>query len=198
MKLFSMSPTVLILLVLFATPALGTFEDQAHLPDCAAPLTGLSICGSGPSYTNDIFRCNGFTWSLMHTCTSPNAPCSNGTCSPLPTPCIDATLQCATLRSHGYQGVLVCRSGKWDLRGECDCSDDQREPQCITPQMSSVEANVLAKACRRGQLVCMAADSHGKDGAVFRCNEQGRWRVVQDCRSYERCVERPVPHCTWA
>jgi hypothetical protein len=53
------------------------------------------------------------------------------------------------------------------------------------------------QACKEGELKCLAASDDGKDGGVFRCTD-GMWAMFQDCRSYERCVTSPTPHCTWA
>jgi hypothetical protein len=53
------------------------------------------------------------------------------------------------------------------------------------------------QACKEGELKCLAANNDGKDGGVFRCTD-GLWQMFQDCRSFERCVTDPTPHCTWA
>ncbi|KZM26769.1 uncharacterized protein EKO05_0000146 [Ascochyta rabiei] len=50
------------------------------------------------------------------------------------------------------------------------------------------------RACKEGSLKC---DGGSPGGAVFVCND-GVWIVLMACRSYENCVKKPVPHCTWA
>jgi len=52
-------------------------------------------------------------------------------------------------------------------------------------------------ACKEGELICAAANDAGKDGGVFQCTN-GYWKLIQDCRSFERCIKDPTPHCTWA
>ena len=54
-----------------------------------------------------------------------------------------------------------------------------------------------ALACAEGEKKCMAARDDGRDGAAFIC-KNGSWDILQDCRSFERCVSNPTPHCTWA
>jgi hypothetical protein len=36
-----------------------------------------------------------------------------------------------------------------------------------------------------------------ESNAVFMCHA-GAWEIIAACRSYERCVGSPSPHCTWA
>lgn len=55
----------------------------------------------------------------------------------------------------------------------------------------------VQSGCKEGQLKCLAAQDNGTDGGVFQCTKSG-WKLIQDCRSYEKCVSKPTPHCTWA
>lgn len=182
-------------LALLTSPALsGTLERLAQLPTCDPSFTGTSLCGTGPSYTNDIFQCaSDSTWTLKHTCIAADAPCSHGSCNPLPTPCSSGTTKCATLRSHGYQGVVICRNGKWEMDQECACGEFHGQVKCVGPKLMGTGQ----EGCKVGELKCVAENGQGRGGAVYRCNEQGMWRVVMECTGWERCVEVPVPHCTW-
>ncbi|EMD63727.1 hypothetical protein COCSADRAFT_161111 [Bipolaris sorokiniana ND90Pr] len=188
------------LLLSFTKPALCSLERLAHLPECTASTAGLTLCGAAPSYINDVFQCNNHTlrWDLVHTCTSPNAPCSNAICTPLMDRCEESATQCATLHSHGYDGVAVCRAGKWEIRDSCACTmDGASGARCVAPQGGNAEDMARPRACKKGDLVCLAENTEGKDGSVFRCNQYGMWRIVQNCSKWERCVDEPTPHCQW-
>jgi hypothetical protein len=52
-------------------------------------------------------------------------------------------------------------------------------------------------ACSNGEIRCLAANDQGKEGGVFKCVD-GYWDLLIACRSYEKCVSSPSPHCTWA
>ncbi|KAH7064224.1 hypothetical protein BKA63DRAFT_572141 [Paraphoma chrysanthemicola] len=58
-------------------------------------------------------------------------------------------------------------------------------------------ADNIGMMCAEGERKCLAANDDGKDGGVSEC-VNGYWKMIQDCRSYERCVDKPAPHCTWA
>jgi hypothetical protein len=195
MKLLIFTITILSL----AAAALSSILNLAKLPDCTESTNGTTLCGSGPSYTNDVFHCNDLHWDLVHHCASPNAPCSNGACTPISTSCEEGKTQCATLHSHGYESINICQNGKWEIQDSCACNDDGSAlPRCSAPPPGAAEVQAMARACKKGELKCLAADQNGMDGALFRCNENGMWRIVQDCSKYERCVNEPFPHCKWA
>lgn len=50
--------------------------------------------------------------------------------------------------------------------------------------------------CAEGIVQCMGADDKGYDGGVFQC-VKSFWRLIANCRSNERCIKDPIPHCAW-
>jgi hypothetical protein len=46
-------------------------------------------------------------------------------------------------------------------------------------------------------LSCTENNRKCESNAVFMCRA-GAWEAIAACRSYERCVGSPSPHCTWA
>ncbi|EUC36408.1 hypothetical protein COCCADRAFT_23838 [Bipolaris zeicola 26-R-13] len=144
------------------------------------------------------------TLSLAHLAQLPPCTPSTAPCSPLTTPCPSSSTQCATLRSHGSVGIAVCRAGKCEVQNACECaSDGVGGVRCVgSDRGSSSSTGAMVKksrgkGCEKGQLACLAKNDQGKDGAVFRCNERGLWRLVADCSQWEVCVEEPMPHCVW-
>lgn len=91
----------------------------------------------------------------------------------------------------------MCRNGKWEIDRECACGEVHGEVKCVRPKLIAAGGGE-GGGCRVGELKCLAENSQGRDGAVYRCSEQGMWRMVMDCKGWERCLEKPVPHCTWA
>ncbi|KAL6711603.1 hypothetical protein ACN47E_004537 [Coniothyrium glycines] len=61
---------------------------------------------------------------------------------------------------------------------------------------STAGISLPAGPCREGELKCMAKADNGMDGAVFICRKS-QWDIFTDCASYEKCVDKPTPHCTW-
>ncbi|KAF2032154.1 hypothetical protein EK21DRAFT_87529 [Setomelanomma holmii] len=119
--------------------------------------------------------------------------------------CAEGDIKCLAGNNDGKDGgVFECVNGYWKLIQDCRPSErcvGTPSPHCTwgrrrraEPQKPAADPAVVA--CKEGELKCLAANDKGMDGAVFQCTN-GYWKVFQDCRSYERCVSKPTPHCTW-
>ena len=78
--------------------------------------------------------------------------------------------------------------------GDTSCSSIYRSREEAPGQDEGSTATVTTK---EGTKKCITAQDNGLDGAVF-IYYNGHWDVIQTCRSFERCVNKPTPHCTWA
>lgn len=189
-------PAFIITLICLTTTILCAAVPPANLLACTLSTNGLTVCGSH----NDIFKCNSLTWTLLTTCTDPNAPCKNGTCTPSSSfPCAEGETKCVT--TSPSTGIQVCKKGNWEIQQSCHCTttttkDGKAIPQCVSLKRNDVPSPV-AEGCSEGEVKCLAVDENGRDGAVYKCNGIGRWDIIQDCSQYEKCVMEPWAHCTW-
>ncbi|KAJ5026013.1 hypothetical protein PSV08DRAFT_247976 [Bipolaris maydis] len=178
MNLLFLTTTTLLTLT---TRTLCSLQHPTNLPPCTVSNLGQTLCRTTPS-DSYIFQCNAATlhWHVMRTCTSANAPCSNTTCTPLTDACVESSTQCATLLSHGYNGIAVCRAGKWEMADSCACTTEgaggaarcvaQSHGSSTTSDNVGVRTRPRPRPCKAGQFACLAQKSNGKDGAVFECN----------------------------
>jgi uncharacterized cupin superfamily protein len=120
--------------------------------------------------------------------------------------CVEGDRKCLAANDDGKDGgVFECVGGYWKMIQDCrsfECCVSTPTPHCTWAQLRrddtenpSTDASVAA--CREGELKCLAANDDAEDGGVFQC-VNGYWKMFQDCRSFERCVSKPTPHCTWA
>jgi len=63
--------------------------------------------------------------------------------------------------------------------------------------LTTATAIPAPQSCKEGKVKCLATQDNGTDGGVFQCTK-GYWKMIQDCRAFEKCVADPTPHCTWA
>jgi hypothetical protein len=122
--------------------------------------------------------------------------------------CAEGMLKCSATHNQGLDGgVFKCVNGYWSMFQDCRSHErcvSSPSPHCTSAQLRRNDFKNEDKlsedaemACKEGVLKCLAANDQGLDGGVFQC-VNGYWSMFQDCRSFERCVTSPHPHCTWA
>jgi hypothetical protein len=122
--------------------------------------------------------------------------------------CAEGLLKCLAAKDQGLDGgVFKCVNGYWSIFQDCRSYErcvSSPSPHCTWAPLRRKDTKNDDKlgedpemACKEGELQCLAANDKGLDGGVFKCTN-GYWSMFQDCRSFERCVTSPSPHCTWA
>jgi hypothetical protein len=199
---------IIITLTGLATTALSTTVPRSMLPDCTDNNNGTTACGSLNSYGNDIFQCNNLHWNWIVRCHDPDTPCNNGACVPLPAECTEGEMQCLTTLNNGYDGINMCKNGKWEVRDTCRCTDTP-SPQCVDAALSSRDDHGnsndndhdhdndnLGSLCEEGVPKCMLRESNGNGGVLFRC-KNGFWKIAMHCDRTERCHDGELATCSW-